>query len=518
MTFTNRAKDLGRVVVSKVVAPFGSETIPSTLAFDFVATIIDGNGDPIANTDIVTSGGTLTTSQAGQIRFTLKNGEFLSFNDLPNGLFTFDLYKATLVDDVYTAQGDILLSAENTADGFTLTDTDTTEILKFTEPGDYHFVVKEHLPKGVDAANPTLNGITYDTTAYGITIRVTESTDRNGRSILSYQTLVNRDEHSNVIFENTYEISVPADVTISGNKTLNGSAEGTDGFTIDLFDATISDNVVTLGSQIDSVSVADGSFSFDAIRYTSLSDVGTHYYVVKESIPTEVDSANMLNGVTYDSREYLVAVTVSDNGDGTLKTAANISLDGDAVTAIEFANKYAITTPTSITLTGEKTLDGKVPKDGEFSFALYKATPSETGLALSGDPIDIKSTTNGVFRFDDITFTKLDDVGFYFYAIKEVIPSAVDKDYTLEGIRYDPTVYYVLVSVQDNGDGTLSVFSENITADGVRDKIVFANKTVQMSDTPATGDSANLALWCFLLLISGTALITIPLYVKRKRA
>ena len=188
MTFTNRAKDLGRVVVSKVVAPFGSETIPSTLAFDFVATIIDGNGDPIANTDIVTSGGTLTTSQAGQIRFTLKNGEFLSFNDLPNGLFTFDLYKATLVDDVYTAQGDILLSADNTADGFTLTDTDTTEILKFTEPGDYHFVVKEHLPKGVDAANPTLNGITYDTTAYGITIRVTESTDRNGRSILSYQT------------------------------------------------------------------------------------------------------------------------------------------------------------------------------------------------------------------------------------------------------------------------------------------------------------------------------------------
>lgn len=329
---------------------------------------------------------------------------------------------------------------------------------------------------------------------------------------------MNRDEHSNVIFENTYEISVPADVTISGNKTLNGSAEGTDGFTIELFDATISDNVVTLGSQIDSVSVADGSFSFDAIRYTSLSDVGTHYYVVKESIPTEVDSANMLNGVPYDSREYLVAVTVSDNGDGTLKTAANISLDGDAVTAIEFANKYAITTPTSITLTGEKTLDGKVPKDGEFSFALYKATPSETGLALSGDPIDIKSTTNGVFRFDDITFTKLDDVGFYFYAIKEVIPSAVDKDYTLEGIRYDPTVYYVLVSVQDNGDGTLSVFSENITADGVRDKIVFANKTVQMSDTPATGDSANLALWCFLLLISGTALIALPLYVKRKRA
>ena len=55
MTFTNRAKDLGRVVVSKVVAPFGSETIPSTLAFDFVATIIDGNGDPIANTDIVTA-------------------------------------------------------------------------------------------------------------------------------------------------------------------------------------------------------------------------------------------------------------------------------------------------------------------------------------------------------------------------------------------------------------------------------------------------------------------------------
>lgn len=85
MTFTNRAKDPGRVVVSKAVAPFGSETIPSTLIFDFVATIIDGNGDPIANTDIVTSGGTLTTSQAGQIRFTLKTGEFLSFNDLPNG-------------------------------------------------------------------------------------------------------------------------------------------------------------------------------------------------------------------------------------------------------------------------------------------------------------------------------------------------------------------------------------------------------------------------------------------------
>ena len=311
---------------------------------------------------------------------------------------------------------------------------------------------------------------------------------------------------------------------LSGSKELLGDSlseyTGDDGFAFTLYSAVAdADGKVQKGTLIHTAHLnAEGKFVFghNTIDDLIFDQTGTYHFIVEEAV---VGNDPLM---IFDDTYYEVTVEITDNMAGELLAETTVTMvkDGQrrtvAVNGLNFSNKRD-PAPITANISGKKKYNITLP-NGLFTFDLYKATPSETGLALSGDPIDIKSTTNGVFRFDDITFTKLDDVGFYFYAIKEVIPSAVDKDYTLEGIRYDPTVYYVLVSVRDNGDGTLSVFSENITADGVRDKIVFSNKTVQMSDTPATGDSANLALWCFLLLISGMALITLPLYVKRKRA
>ncbi len=433
------------------------------------------------------------------------------------GMFDFDLYEATLSGSVYTPKGSALLSAANDASGnFVFEDGTNTEVLKFAEAMDYHFVVRERIPAGVDATN-TLNGITYDPTVYGITVRVTQSSNGRGRNVLNYQILVNGTASGSVRFENSYNASAQEGVTISGEKTLNGSTVGTEDFSFELYHASVSGTTVTLQSRIESKHPVEGTFSFTPISYTSLSDVGTHYYVVKEVIPAGVDASNTFQGVTYDAREYLVTVNVSDHGDGTLKVEKSVTLNGTPA-PIKFENTYRITTPSAITLGGEKTLDGKAPVDGKFSFALYKATLASDGsFQISGQPISTKSTVNGLFSFDEIVFDQLEDCADYYFVIKEVIPAGADSQNTFEGIVYDPTEYGVHVKVKDNADGTLSVTKQYQVKTENRDQVLFANKTAEVKTTPQTSDRTNLVLWYSLFFVSGAALFVIPLFEKKKK-
>jgi len=69
----------------------------------------------------------------------------------------------------------------------------------------------------------------------------------------------------------------------------------------------------------------DGNIYFAAINYT---ESGTYTYKVKEVV-------GELGGITYDTTEFEVTVTVVDNGNGQLVATVNYPKGG-----IEFSNKY----------------------------------------------------------------------------------------------------------------------------------------------------------------------------------
>ncbi len=256
--------------------------------------------------------------------------------DLPAGKFTFDLYQA-LPD----AQGEIqavgapVLEAENDADGnflikdITYTDAETgqqttTKYLTFTEAGTYYFVVKEQLPDGVTDANKTKDGITYDLSSYVVKIVITDGRfDGTGRAILEKEVLINDSASGEITFENEYSAKADEGAVISGKKTLSGKNLEDSAFTFELYKATVGrDGKISYGSDLlDRKSNINGKFTFDEVKYESLEDVKTHYYVVKEQIPVGAGAGNVFNNITYDTAEYLVTVVVEDNGDGTLKVS-----------------------------------------------------------------------------------------------------------------------------------------------------------------------------------------------------
>jgi len=392
---------------------------------------------------------------------------------LDAGKFTFDLYKATLSGSTYTAEGSALLSASNEAGGaFTLQDGTDSSHLTFTEEGDYHFVVKERLPAGVDASDPTLNGITYDTTEYGLTVRVTDGISPTGRAILIYELLVNGVPGGSITFDNRYGAS--GEITLSGEKTLDGKTQGTEAFTFELYNASVSGSTVTLGSLIDSKSPVGGTFTFKALHFASLTDVGEHYFVIRERIPAGANAAHTYKGVTYDAREYLVKITVTDNGDGTLKTEKTVTLNG-APAELRFENTYAITAETRVPVSGEKGVKDFTLKDGDFSFAIYNGNVDGQGkVTADGTPIETVKNVGSAFSFTDLKFDSLTDVGEHYFVICEVVPDEADANGIYKGILYDKSEFVLKVTVTDNGDGTLKAVP-TLTKNGTAASLRFEN-------------------------------------------
>ncbi len=387
--------------------------------------------------------------------------------------FTFDLYRATRSGSVYTPEGSALLSASNVAGGaFTLQDAGT-EYLKFTKAGEYHFAVKERVPQGVTSSDPTLNGVTYDTTLYGITIRVSETLNGQGRNTLSYEILVNGSAGGSLNFTNSYDVSAQAGVAIGGEKELDGKTAGTENFTFRLYSATVQGGNVSLGALLDETTPVNGLFSFAEIRFDSLSDVGDHYYVVKEKLPQGAQ-AGVYKGVTYDTREYLVKLSVTDNGDGTLKVEKSVTLNG-APAEIKFENTYGITSETQVVIGGEKEAKFFNMKDGDFTFQIFHGILDGSGkVTATGNAFDTKTNASGKFTFDSISYRSLSDLGDHYYVVKEALPVEAGGNSTYLGIAYDRSEFVVKVTVTDNGDGTLKA-EKSITKNGAPADIKFEN-------------------------------------------
>ena len=215
-------------------------------------------------------------------------------------------------------------------------------------------------------------------------------------------------------------------------KELSGRElkEGEFSFTIAEVDSA--GNAVTGGYTDTKSNAADGTVTFDTITYTTAK---TYYYKVIEKVPE-----NKLPGVTYTTDSYIITVTVTNNGNGTLNASADKGLDN-----LVFHNSYT-SKKTGITFSGTKTLEGKTLEAGKFTFVLQetdKNWKAKDGKAA----VTATNGENGAYSFGKIEYT---EAGTYYYTVSEQ-----GKGTTVDGITYDATEYKITVTVTDDGKGKL---------------------------------------------------------------
>ena len=349
------------------------------------------------------------------------------------------------------------------------------------------------------------DGVTYDANTYMVRVPLV---DKEGTGTLT----VDKDniqffaadgetplDNNAVVFNNSYAAE-GVDLTVTAQKQLTGRsmADGEFSFRLSCNDDPANEQTVT--------SDANGRIAF-ALHYDDKDGTGTqetHTYTV-----TEVRGDN--DTITYDDTAYTFTVEVIDDGTGHLTTKVT------QPEAMVFRNVY---TPkaTSITLAGNKVLNGRAQKAGEFTFELCDANGAVIATAANGE--------NGYFAFPALSY---DEAGEYTYTVRE-------KDTGVGRVTYDKTVYSVTVQVRDV-DGQLKAdiilpasgltFTNTYTPEPAQTPAPTPKPTTSpapaatAAPTPAparipqTADSFPLALLIGLLAVSGGALAV--LLTARKR-
>ena len=218
--------------------------------------------------------------------------------------------------------------------------------------------------------------------------------------------------------------------------------------------------------------------------------VGVYNYTVKQ-IPGDNENCS------YDASVYQVTVFVTNSETGGLNVSVVAYKDGaEEKTDIEFTNDYA--DPDDVTINAIKTMDGKTPKDGAFTFQL---------LDESGKVIETAKNVGREITFGTMTFDK---EGTYKYKIKEIKGD-------IKTIAYDTTVYDVIIEVTKNAEGDyeakLTYMKNGKVYNGTP---VFANVTIN-PEIPDTGDEGRIYTFAGIMAASAAAIFLVVLLMKRQK-
>ncbi len=357
---------------------------------------------------------------------------------LDEGDFTFELYAA---DENWAIYGSALQTVTNDAggDGDGVVDFDD---LTFSAAGTYYYILREHVPDHI-----TDDGITYDTTAYKITVVVTQKVEDDvaTNELETDLTIANARtgaEVTSVTFANSHVDTDGTSITLEGEKKLAGRDMITGEFGFRLYNAQVNGaEVVTVGEPIETVTnTATGKFIFAPIAYED-GEQGIYYYIIRE-----VNAGNKINGVTYAKDDVVVRVEVSKEDTEMVATATVLDSTDNKIV---LENTYNAS-PVEVQLTATKTLKGRDMAANEFEFQLLSGT--DLVDKQKNEAAEDGTATN--IEFEKLTFDK---PGTYNYIIKEVKGQ-------LGGVTYDEAERNVVIKVTDNGKGELVAV---VTIDGI---------------------------------------------------
>lgn len=435
-----------------------------------------GTGELTVTTKYDTTDGAVPTfanTYATSGSVSLEATKTLTGATLGEGQFSFTLQETD--EDGKALEGVAPVTVKNDANGKVSFGTIT-----YAKSGTHHYTISEVLPKGVDADNPTKDGVTYDTTAHKVTVTATDGGTGALKVTTDYGT------EGNVV--PTFANGATTMASLAAKKVMtnpaNGEAKvlkaGDYSFTLEQTSAKDSSGVdiATDFKTQTAYNKADGNVDFSAIKYDK---AGTYTYRISEVVPADKDK---VAGVTYDTTPHTATVTVTDS-DG--KLAATVAYDGAAsdaeVVIPTFTNTYFAA---SANLSATKYFYGD-DQNAKFDFVLTatddKFNARNDGASASYTASDAivddgqaftATVQNGAFSnkqasvtLPTITYHK---AGTYCYTLAE-------KN-TNDAVTSDTAVYQITVVVADDGSVTTSqkiVLDDTVTD---IDKMEFYNNTL----------------------------------------
>ncbi len=279
-----------------------------------------------------------------------------------------------------------------------------------------------------------------------------------------------------VTFTNKVQIA-SAGLNLKGLKVIDGKpSKKAFSFKIEVdTDKTgdISNNVTIPAEYKSVINDKDGVFTFSNI---SFSGSGTYYLKVEERKPEVYDE-----NINYESKTYMVKVTVGEEGNKYNVTDVAVSQDGSNYETVEVSSfegkvapyykltaynaetgenpTFSNTTKAILNLRGLKNLDGKPSKD-PFTFSIEVG--DETGenadkVTIPAQYRNVQNKTDGVFLFNNISFS---EPGTYYLKVSEVEPKNDGKN-----VNYESKIYTVKVTVEEKEE-KYNVTDVEISQDG----------------------------------------------------
>ena len=418
------------------VVPADGHKLPGIQYDDNVATIkvtVSDDGTGTLKASAVAENTRFVNRYAAEIDYTAAGGlnvaKTLTGRDMAEGQFTI---KVTPGDEASAyALGLPLEGAEIAMPAA----ADGAQAVK-SALGEQHVVLRQsdvgktYTYKVVEAVGEKVNGYTYDTTEYTVTVTVEDNPEQAALTVKTVvaggpdgtKTYVYGADQSAagtgpavVPFANAYAASTDnpggTAAQVTATKELTGRPLSADEFTFAVKYATDGDDLRTAKN------AADGTVTFDALHYTTemleglvkdgnaskTSDKGDTSWTVGYLAYEKTDGLAG-QGITAQTQPIPFTVTVVDNGDGSLTATANL---GDG---LKFKNTYSTGDPVQVGLSGVKTLQaapGLYPAsiEGKFTFTVT----SDDAAAPMPERTTAKNEADGSVAFGTIEFT-LDDL------------------------------------------------------------------------------------------------------------
>lgn len=376
------------------------------------------------------------------------------------------------------AKGDVPMpdGAKDGVATVAMTSAETVSLgdITYKVPGTYTYQVTEQ--------QGNAGGITYSTAVYDVTVAVTDNNNGTLSATVAYKLQGAADDAEAptiATFVNTYEATVPTDTPVTTDNLFAKVLNGRDWKASDSFTFTITPQDGAPASEQDTATLTDRSdaagaevafgfgkinFTFDDIKDVEPAADGTRTknftYIVTENVPADADK---IVGITYDTCEVTLTVTLKDDGKGTLAASYDVA-NGPFTNTYESGSVDVDDVAVAGGVQIVKTMTGRAIAARDFEFTMSptndnakakfgEAKVITTAGAALGTGADANTAVEAMKVATGLTFGLEDSGKTFTFDVSETKGGA-------DGYANDTAVHTIEFIVEDNGEGRLDVLAK----------------------------------------------------------